>query len=364
VAVNAAPGASFEAVVDLGTTGLTGTLGLTIIDNLGNDAVARSTASIIEDPAGSGLYQAVRTAPSTPGQYSLVWDDADTPTHYAIDELVVSGSGALGPPGTGAGGGPCTAWITEADLVACCDVEDTGSDLFDQVIVQASEVLFDLSARQYPGLCEKTVRPCRTSCGCGWQMLSRGYVINWTGESWLCDGFTCGCAPLSEVRLSGYPVQEITQVLIDGAVVAANTYRLHRSRYLIRMRDPADPDTVLSWPGCQHLDLEDTEDGTWSVTYTFGQEPPEIGKAAAAQLACELFKQCQGEECQLPKGVTRVTRQGITVEKPSFAAWAQVSGSWATGMPLVDAFLSARNPSGLHRRPTVYTPSATRDYAA
>ena len=48
--------------------------------------------------------------------------------------------------------------------------------------------------------------------------------------------------------------------------------------------------------------------------------------AAAAQLGCEIYKACSGAEssgdCALPSGVTRVTRQGITIEKLAFTTWA------------------------------------------
>ena len=63
------------------------------------------------------------------------------------------------------------------------------------------------------------------------------------------------------------------------------------------------------------MTLPDTEDGTFSILYTWGTLPPESGKLAAAQLAKELIKECNGEPCVLPKGTTRVTRQGVTIEK-------------------------------------------------
>lgn len=270
---------------------------------------------------------------------------------------------------------PCTDWITGDDVAACCQVEDaTDSSIFDAVAVEAQEVLFALSGRQFAGECEQTVRPCRTrTCFDGFQVLSRGHLVypyGWYGSYWNWpNGVPCGCRHLSRVKLAGYPVRDIVEVLIDGAVVDPATYRLDRKRDLVRVRDPAAPDVVLRWPACQALDLDDTQAGTWSVTYTYGADPPEIGVAAAAQLACELYKECAGRQCALPSGTTRVIRQGVTIEKQAFAVWAFQSGTsrgiprgWRTGMPLVDAFLNSANPAGLTRRPIFWSPASTLQY--
>lgn len=89
--MNVAASASYEAVADLGISGLTGTCGVRVIDNIGTTPTPRATAGIIEHPAGSGLYQKVMTAPSIPGQYTIVWDMGTTaPGTVAIEELVVT----------------------------------------------------------------------------------------------------------------------------------------------------------------------------------------------------------------------------------------------------------------------------------
>ncbi len=79
-----------EAVVDWGATGAT--LGLTVVDNQGATAVARTTG-FTEYPAGSGIYSIDGVAPLTEGQYTLVFDD-DGGTyaigHVAADELVIT----------------------------------------------------------------------------------------------------------------------------------------------------------------------------------------------------------------------------------------------------------------------------------
>lgn len=349
----------FEAILESGETGLVGTLEVKIIDNDGATSTGPTAANITEDGT-SGIYiWNAPAAPATPGQYTIVWStdgsfDADS---VAIDELVVQEAGATAPspiPAPDDGGysfGPCSAWTTAEDVFACCSADDVGSspEMYDDAVDQASQILFELSGRQFAGLCSKTVRPCRTGCGCDWQVLSRGYVI-WHGDYWNCNNTACGCSPLSSVLLSGYPVREITEVKIDGAVIAESEYRLDRKRYLIRKNGG-------QWPGCQDLSLDDTEEGTWSVSYTYGQNPPLAGRAAATELACEVYKSCAGdEECVLPDGVSRIQRQGIVIERNAFVAWGRQLGIWRTGLPLVDLFLNAYNPSGIRRRTTFITP--------
>src|SRR5260221_14608836 len=132
----------------------------------------------------------------------------------------------------------CSPWISGADVAECCNVEDASdSSVFDASAEVASEILFNLSIRRYPGTCERVVRPCWVGCGCPWQVLSRGYIVwnpywlnAWGGYgswAWGLDGYdqSCGCRPLSKGLLAGY-VNEIVEVLIDGAVVGPNTYRV------------------------------------------------------------------------------------------------------------------------------------------
>lgn len=267
--------------------------------------------------------------------------------------------------------GPCTSWADSNDVWSCCGEptvtigEGTLAEIcpvdMTQFAFEASQLLYELSGRLYAGMCERKVRPC-ASRWCGFQVLSRGHIVEdfgWNGISWGNGRTPCGCRALDRVPLSGYPVRSIVQVKIDGAVVDPDTYRLDERRYLTRVRDPADPDTVLLWPSCQHLDLDDTQDGTFSVTYRYGQDPPPLGIHAAAQLGCELYKACTGGDCALPAGATRITRQGVTIERQFFRVDKQV-GAWRTGLNLVDAFLNAYNPQGLQRRPSIWAPSGPR----
>lgn len=304
------------------------------------------------------------TNPSV-GYYELAY----TPLTAGVYQYKVVGAGAVvaaSPTGSftvladaisQAQPGPCEPWITGEDVAACCNVETSSTFLFDTAAYQAQALLFELSGRQYAGVCSRTVRPACDSCYCGYQVLSRGYVIgpwDYGYPLMLCDNCLISCSP-SRVKLAGYPVRAISSVKIDGVALATTEYTLWNQRYLTRLDDQR-------WPVAQDLTLADTEDNTFSITYLYGAEVPDTGRSAAAQLGCELYNACAGAECALPAGTTRVTQQGIVIEKIAFTSWAYKEGSWRTGLPLVDAFLNTYNPFGIKRRPTFWSPGK-RQYA-
>lgn len=370
---------AYETTFESGVTGLVGVVSLMVIDNDGGVVTAASSAGIIETPAGSGIYAAERTAPATVGQYTVVWsiDGTFADGTVSIEDMLVSDATAepLAPLPPVAGGGlqegPCSAWTTDDDVLACCTAEVGSGDLenLDNAIEQASYILWRISGRRFSGSCQKTVRPCAT-LGCGFQVLSRGHIVwpaegswGWQGGGWAWPMFGgCGCQPLDRVVLDGYPVRAIVEVKIDGvSVPETDNWRLDRHRLLTRIADvDGNPQR---WPGCQRLDLADTEVGTFSVTYTYGQDPPPDGQAAAAELACEIFKGCSGSECSLPARVIRETRQGVTIDFMAALGWLTPPDGTGlkTGLAMVDAFVNSVNPKGLKRRPMIITPGR-REY--
>lgn len=380
--MNVEASAPFEAAYNAGETGLVPGLEVAIEDNDGNTVYGPTSTGIAEilvggQPTGSYAAQ-IPAAPATLGQYTILFSNDgsfDPDAGGAIDDLVVVAVGETGelppiaaPDDGGPQMGPCSAWTTTDDIAACCTEVESGSDpdpFFEVARDEASQVLHELSGRIFSGLCQNTVRPCAVGCGCSMQVLSRGHVViepSWSGLGWQCDGRPCGCSGLSTVKLPGYPVREIVQVKIDGDIVDPDTYRLDGYRYLVRVRDPAEPETALRWPSCQMLDLPDTADGTFSVTYTYGQNPPLAGQHAARELACEIAKQCAGGECKLPTGVSQITRQGVRFDRAFFRIDPN-TGAWRTGMAAVDAFLNAYNPNGLARRPMISSPTSRARYA-
>jgi len=249
--------------------------------------------------------------------------------------------------------GPCSDWTTLADVRACsrCADEATVSDeAIEAGIVQASEILFHLSGRQFSGECEGSVRPCAR-----WSHISPsgngntgpydwGYCISNHEPMRSCSG----CGSVSELKLGVEILRTVTQVKIDGAVVPAAEYRVDDYSYLVRL----DPEG-RGWPTCQRLDLADTELDTWSVDFTYGKDIPESGKRAAIDLACELALLCAGGDCRLPERITSLNRQGVSMailDPFDFLERGKI------GLYTVDLFLKTFNPKNLSRRAVIASP--------
>jgi len=268
--------------------------------------------------------------------------------------------------------GPSVSWITGVDVAACCGV-DYGSnpDVLDTVAVEASMALYQISGRQFAGLTSAHVRPMNQACNCEWAAglgpwmwlpgpYSGGY--DWGGGYgaawgwWNEQGVQFGCNGLSRVKLAGYPVRQIRQVTINGQVLDPSCYRLDEWRYLTRMSLPGPPYTQAFWPGCQAMDLNDDQPGTFSVDYLWGVNPPPLGAQAASQLACQIYLQCVGDatDCVLPTGVTRVDRQGITVERDIIFQWLDPTKS--TGIVLIDLFMASYCRNKAKMRSAVFSP--------
>lgn len=274
--------------------------------------------------------------------------------------------------------GPCTNWISSEDVAASCDALDSSGDpaVYDSAVRQACEILWAASGRQFSGACGPvTVRPCVSSCGCWgtwagayefWWNVGYGYWIGGGGnglsavQGWgACDGgWSNGCCgSLSRVKLDGYPVVSVEQVMIDGNVIDPADYRLDQNKWLTYL-DDADGNK-RRWPNCQNLGREPGEPGTFTVTYTHGIQPPEIGLQAAVQLACHIAR-LEGD-CELPAGTTRVARQGITVDVavPGGQGRHELPVGFMS-LSLVQLFLATVNPHGLKRRSAAWSPDVER----
>lgn len=357
----------FEAVLETGVTGLVGTIAVKIIDNDGGTPVASTTTNITESGT-SGIYiWNAPAAPATLGQYTIVWStdgsyDADT---VSTEDLVVAASSAgtlpaiPSPDDAAAVVGPCTTWLTGEDVAECCSEAEVGTSygLLDDAADAASQLLYELSGRRWVGLCSREgVRPCHGGCTCGVQVLSRGHLVYdpYLYPGTACEGRSCWCQDLSRVPLAGW-VREVTQVKIDGVVVDPSVYRVDEHKWLTRVDGGR-------WPACANGARADTEDGTFSVSYTYGQSPPMAAIAAAKQLACQVYMQCAngGAECDIPAGASRITRQGITIERQFFR---RTKEGWQTGLDAVDYFLNTFNPNGLSRRALFFSPGSRGRYA-
>lgn len=346
------------------------TVTFTVVDPSGNTTVHTFAGGPPVTRPLTGTYICLVSPPLEPGDYEWEAVGAGAVVGTLAGKFTIAASAVTPTVGQEPTAGPCSPWVTGADVAACPDGAVTGlgsnTHILDEWATTASELLYTLSGRQFPGVCERKVRPCAERCGCfadaalgagpwTWTMAAwgtgfGGWLGGWVNEG----GDRCGCEPLSKIRLAGYPVQEILEVRIDGAVLDPSGYRLLNNMEVVRLDSVGPPVVQNRWPGCQNLTLPDTETGTFSITYRHGLEPPEIGKLAAAQLAANLYNACVGGACALPTNVTRLVRQGVEITRtPSFAKQL-TEGS--TGLQFVDAFLATANPHKLSRRPLVWSP--------
>jgi hypothetical protein len=249
----------------------------------------------------------------------------------------------------------CSPWVSTADLEYFCDVPALATVGDEEDAIQAaSEILHMLTGRQYPGVCSETLRPCPSpgylprdsNLPFGWYPIRVGGV--WLNSGWCgChQAADCSCACIPQLVLGRDDVQTVDEVTIDGTTLDAAAYRLDHQRWLVRV----DGET---WPCCQDLTQPDTEEGTWSVTISYGRPVPQMLQNACLLLACELVKAHIGVDCKLPARVQTITRQGVTM---ALLDPQEFLTAGRTGLYEVDLAIASMNPYGLRRRATVWSP--------
>lgn len=271
---------------------------------------------------------------------------------HALGTLTVQGDEGIVTAPLTTEYGPCAPWPVRWS----CDVSTVSPIITGQAVQFATEVVWALSGRQF-GLCTVTLRPCRRACfDDSWsssysQFPSTGDFVRpaLIGGRWfnlICGGCGdgCSCSRVSEVVLPA-PVHRIVEVKIDGAPLATGAYRLDNARLLVRV-DGGE------WPICNDLSKNDTEEGTWSITAEYGTHVPEGGAWAVGELACELISAIGGGDCRLPRNITQLVRQGVTISFPNVV---ELFKEKATGLYLVDLFIATWNPNRLTARSGVYS---------
>lgn len=261
----------------------------------------------------------------------------------------------------GEAGGVCTAL---ANLDAATE---------EAVIEAATSYLWNWTKRQF-GTCPVTVRPCRETCPSYWTTYrGRGgpsmYLPWYSGGGgvlnpalingqWFnlpcgggCPADKCSCNYVPTVELAG-PVASVSEVLINGTVLATSAYRVDNYRYLVRT-DGED------WPTCQNMAQDPAVVGsdTFQVTYNIGVAVPAGGQIAAGVLACEFAKAvCGDNSCRLPERVRTVARQGISMELMDTFNSMYINGN--TGLFLVDSWIASIMASNRHSAMRVASPDS------
>lgn len=247
--------------------------------------------------------------------------------------------GPLGPDPAD-GPGVCTAWATVADVCAPCNTYDFDPTLLEDGLLAASNVLFDLTGRRWPGECVTTIYPCREPAG------PRAAL---SGPWWQSNRFLRSTRDCRRLRLPGGPTG-IESVTVDGMVIPSDVYEL-QGRDLVRV----DGDVWPCCVGCGPVDADD-----FAVTYPYGTVPPIGGRIAAAVYGCQIALACDDATsgaCKLPANVQTLLRQGVSVTLPDPTQLAQ---DGLTGLPEVDRWV-ASVLIGQRRRPaTIVMPGGGR----
>jgi hypothetical protein len=233
----------------------------------------------------------------------------------------------------------------------------------------ASEILYTLSGRQFTGDCGPvTVRPLArphdVDTRFGHRGVPSGYLTS--GQAGTAWGNPAGGAinhygtsEPSKVDLGSYPVTAVTLVKIDGVVIPPNEYYLQDYRILVRERPSISmtPTERYGWPVNQLMDLPDTQQGTFSVTFRYGVPPPASGVLAAETMAQQLVLNALGQTSSLPQRVTSVQRQGVST---SVVDVMDFFSKGLTGIYSVDIFIRTYNPTGAKLRPMAWSPDVGR----
>lgn len=247
---------------------------------------------------------------------------------------------------TGHQAGVCSLWfdpaeVTDDDAVCHPDLSEDGQQTAAKI---ASDVLYVLTNRQWPGVCPRVVRPAfqygpaGVPCWTWWWGPDPDprFPFGWASPFRPVAGARVRASTV--LRLPG-PVSSVTEVKIDGAVLDPSAYQLQGTYTLIRV----DGD---NWPVGQDWDRtpDDPADGdvpAWQVAYDWGADPPDGAQAAAEALYCQVAAGMVGsDDCRLLWGarLTTVNRRGVSVSYESLTAYLK---DGFTGVDEVDLWINA-----------------------
>lgn len=249
----------------------------------------------------------------------------------------------------------CSPWADSGDVVAVYPDYAGDTGILDEACVLASDILFELTGRRWPGKCHDTIRP--TAQWRSYDGPPRWWPTNGDRGAWgwcSCNrGRETGCASLPEIKLNAMVDRNSIVVTLNGEDFT--DFKLHDGRYLVR----TDGD---SWPCCQDLRLDSTADNTWQVDYDHGANPPPGGHVSARfygyQLALSMDPAAvNAGKCLLPKRVTQITRQGITATVLDPMTFIQ---DGMVGLALVDQWVASLRIGQARRHATVIVPGRHR----
>ena len=237
-------------------------------------------------------------------------------------------------------------WITPEELGDYAETEFAY-----EAAKSASNLLWALSGRKFSGIvtvteryvCAGRIYRYGPSINNNQAVLIDGDVFNFYSDDLdFYEGMTAdGITSSSRIRLRGRPVTKVHTIRDrSGNIISPDKY------YLV------DHSTIqatfgVPWTPCN---IE--------ITYSYGTEPPTLGKMAARTLAIEFVKLWNGhDDCALPQRVTSISRQGVSytlLDSQDFI------DDMRTGLYAVDLFLKSVNPDKARAKARVFTPDVPR----
>jgi hypothetical protein len=281
--------------------------------------------------------------------------------------------------------GPCSPWINGTDVAAIPSVAaaitkppkvnvpaftvEQVTAICAEAAAAASLILYRKSGMVYSGKCGPvTVRPVARPVNVDRRRMASGGAWGlgaWMGAaSWYnlgLDGVVThfGDSQPPEIPLPDYPIREIVEVKIDGVVIPPIEYELRDNKTIVRMRPTASyvPTERWGWPTAQINDLPDDQPGTFSITYTFGQDVDDGGRLACRRLAEILALPAFGDMSRLPARLTAISRQGVSANALNVA---DLISKGQLDIYEVDVWLMAVNPGQADRQSLVWSPDVAR----
>ena len=237
-------------------------------------------------------------------------------------------------------------WITPEELGTYAE-----SEYAYEAAKAASNLLWALSGRKYSGtvtvteryVCVNRLYRYGASLRNSSPQLLNGEVYNIPTNDfdYMYDTTSDGSSASRRVKLRGRPVQTIHTIRnIAGEIVDPSTY------YLV-----------------DHSTLQATAGQVWvpcdiEVTYSYGIDPPTLGKMAARTMALEFAKLWNGDDdCILPQRVTSISRQGVSY---TLLDNQEFIDDMRTGLYAVDMFLKSVNPDRARAKSRVFSPDIAK----
>lgn len=297
----------------------------------------------------TGAYEFVFVgAPGDGGEWAWRYEHSN-PTNAHEGTFVIVESALLSGDAQVPTTGPCSSW-TDYDEVVMRGALPSGvpEEAVVQAIEAASDVLYQLGGRRWPGVCDATVQIYELF---PWVLpLPEGGQVGWrdpaywgSGSYWAPYGMAAGFFWREQGKILTLPgpILDIRAIRLSGVLLDPSAYR------------------IVDWS-----EVVRTDGGVWpmrgfisdvvpaiEIDYSFGQAPPQVGRMAAASLARELVLAFVGDDtCRLDRRVKAIIREGITEQMGlGLPGISESLRDGNTGIPEVDLFVHTHNPSHLKR---------------